>query len=70
MVQDPNFPRAPLAEREGLHAGFCFPIPVGGKVFGVMEFFSREIQEPDKDLLQMFAAIGSQIGQFIENTQT
>ena len=70
VVQDPNFPRAPLAEREGLHAGFCFPIPVSGKVFAVMEFFSHEIQEPDKDLLQMFAAIGTQIGQFIEHTQT
>ena len=31
-----------------------------------MEFFSRKIQEPDEDLLQMLSAIGSQIGQFME----
>src|SRR5207253_4022047 len=30
------------------------------------EFFSQEILEPDNDLLQMVAAVGSQIGQFIE----
>jgi signal transduction histidine kinase len=31
-----------------------------------MEFFRREIRQPDRDLLEMFDAIGSQIGQFIE----
>ena len=34
-----------------------------------MEFFSREIEEPDDDLLRMFAAIGSQIGQFLKRKQ-
>jgi C4-dicarboxylate-specific signal transduction histidine kinase len=33
---------------------------------GVIEFFSREIRQPDQDLLDMLATIGSQIGQFIE----
>src|SRR5439155_1594140 len=32
----------------------------------VCEFLSREIQSPDQDLLDMMAALGSQIGQFIE----
>jgi hypothetical protein len=31
-----------------------------------MEFFSDEIQEPDGELLELLATIGSQIGQFIE----
>src|SRR5262249_15530578 len=31
-----------------------------------MEFFSNEIRQPDQDLLDMMAVIGSQIGQFIE----
>src|SRR3989454_6585223 len=31
-----------------------------------MEFFSYEIRQPDQDLLDMMATIGSQIGQFIE----
>jgi PAS domain S-box-containing protein len=33
---------------------------------GVIEFFSREIRQPDQELLNVLATIGSQIGQFIE----
>jgi PAS domain S-box-containing protein len=65
-VRDPHVQRAPIAAREGLHAAFGFPILLGGEVLGVMEFFSREIRQPDQDLLTMMAIIGSQIGQFIE----
>jgi PAS domain S-box-containing protein len=66
VVPDENFPRGPIAEREGLHAAFGFPILLGGEVLGVIEFFSREIRQPDQELLNMLATIGSQIGQFIE----
>jgi PAS domain S-box-containing protein len=66
VVHDANFPRAPIAAREGLHAAFAFPILLGGDVVGVMAFFSQEIRHPDQDLLEMMATIGSQIGQFIE----
>ena len=31
-----------------------------------MEFFSHEIRQPDQELLNMMATLGSQIGQFIE----
>jgi PAS domain S-box-containing protein len=66
VVLDENFPRAPTAEREGLRAAFGFPILLGGEVLGVIEFFSREIKQPDQELLNVLATIGSQIGQFIE----
>jgi PAS domain S-box-containing protein len=66
VVLDENFPRGPIAEREGLHAAFGFPILLGGEALGVIEFFSREIRQPDQELLNMLATIGSQIGQFIE----
>ena len=66
VVPDDNFPRAPIAEREGLHAALGFPILLGGEVLGVIEFFSREIRPPDQELLNLLATIGSQIGQFIE----
>ncbi len=66
VVPDENFPRGPIAEREGLHAAFGFPILLRGEVLGVIEFFSREIRQPDQELLNMLATIGSQIGQFIE----
>src|SRR6185295_31180 len=66
VVPDENFPRGSIAEREGLHSAFGFPILLGEEVLGVIEFFSREIRQPDQELLNMLATIGSQIGQFIE----
>jgi PAS domain S-box-containing protein len=66
VVRDTNFPRAPIAGRARLHGAFGFPIMLGDDILGVIEFFSREIRQPDHPLLQMFAAVGSQIGQFIE----
>ncbi len=61
-----NFPRAPLAKAENLHAAFCFPIRTGDRVLGAVEFFSREIRKLEGELVEMFDSIGSQIGQFIE----
>ena len=65
-TKDNNFPRRPVAAREGLHGAFAFPICFGKDLLGVMEFLSPEIREPDEDLLKTFASIGSQIGQFIQ----
>jgi serine phosphatase RsbU (regulator of sigma subunit)/putative methionine-R-sulfoxide reductase with GAF domain len=69
VVADANFPRAACAAKDGLHAAFAFPIPLGGEIIGVMEFFSRCVREPDDDLLSMLVALGSQIGQFIERNR-
>src|SRR4029434_8798258 len=66
VVHDANFPRVAIAAREGLHAAFAFPILLGGEVLGVIEFFSHEIRQPDQELLNMMATLGSQMGQFIE----
>ncbi len=66
VVRDSNFLRAPISARDVLHAAFGFPILLGGDVLGVMEFFSHEIRQPEQELLNMMATIGSQIGQFIE----
>jgi PAS domain S-box-containing protein len=59
------FPRAPIAARCGLHGAFGFPVLVRDEVVGVVEFFSRQIREPDRALLEMVSALGNQIGQFI-----
>ena len=64
VLEDPNFPRSPVAAEEGLRSAFGFPILAAGEVLGVLEFFSREIMEPDDELLRMVAGIGWQIGQF------
>ena len=66
VAQRQNFPRAPVAAREGLHAAFGFPILLRGEVLIVMEFFSREIRPPDADLLSTLTTIGSQIGMFLD----
>jgi signal transduction histidine kinase/ActR/RegA family two-component response regulator len=66
VVQDANFPRAAVAAQEGLHGAFGFPIRLGREVVGIVEFFSRAIQEPDPDLLEMMTTIGVQIGHVFE----
>src|SRR2546427_6239970 len=69
VVDDSNFPRAPIAERVGLHGAFAFPIRVGENVNCVMAFYNREIVQPDDELLQMFDALGRQVGDFIKRTR-
>ncbi|MEH1832810.1 MAG: PAS domain S-box protein [Nostoc sp.] len=51
-------------------AAIGFPIRLGNKILGVMEFFSDKISEPETNLLQMISAIATQIGQLIEQKQT
>src|SRR5262245_53325674 len=62
---DRNFPRAAAARREGLHAAFGFPLRSPRGIVGLMEFFTREVREPDERLLETMAVIGSQVGQFV-----
>jgi PAS domain S-box-containing protein len=66
VVQAVDFSRVSNAARAGLHAAFGVPILLGSEVLGVIEFFSHEIRQPDQELLDLMAIIGSQIGQFIE----
>jgi len=69
VVDDSNFPRAPIAERVGLHGAFAFPIRVAEQIVCVMAFYNREVVQPDDDLLQMFDALGRQVGDFIKRTK-
>ncbi len=69
VVQDCSSLRAAVAEKAGLHGAFGFPILDSKEVLGVITFFSREIRQPDNELLEMVTAIGQQIGQFIERRQ-
>ena len=66
VVRDSEYLHANTAAREGLHAAFAFPILLGSGVLGVMEFISRDVWQPDQDLLAMMGTVGSQIGQFAE----
>jgi PAS domain S-box-containing protein len=53
-------------EPAGAPGSIGFPIALANEVVGVVEFFGRDMKEPDADLLKMAAIIGSQIGQFID----
>lgn len=68
--QAANFPRFSVALRCGLRGAFGFPIRLGEEMLGVVEFFSRATRKPDADLLAMFDAIGSQLGQFIQRRRS
>ena len=62
---DRNFPRAEAARRSGLHGAFGFPLRSARGIVGVMEFFSREVRDPDERLLETMSVLGSQVGQFV-----
>jgi two-component system, cell cycle sensor histidine kinase and response regulator CckA len=65
VTVESNFPRGPVAARDGLHAAFAFPVVAGDTVLGVAEFFSPEISPPDDALLDMVATLGANLGQSI-----
>jgi len=69
VVADTNFPRAVIAERVGLHGAFAFPIPVADHISCVIAFYNRHVVQPDDELLQMFDALGRQVGDFIKRTR-
>lgn len=69
VLKDSNFPRAPLAAKAGLHAAVGFPIKIGKRVYGIIEFFHRAIRNPDVPALHLVGDIGIKIGQFIERRE-
>jgi signal transduction histidine kinase len=69
VTKDANFPRAQLAQDIGIKSGFAFPILIGRRVVGVMEFFSPRAMEPDQQVLDIMAQIGTQLGRVLERKQ-
>jgi PAS domain S-box-containing protein len=69
VAHDSNLIRSRAATDCHLHAALGFPILNDRDFQGVIEFFSQRIEPPSQELLAMMAAIGSQIGQFIEKRQ-
>jgi two-component system, sensor histidine kinase and response regulator len=62
---DTNFPRAAAAKNVGLRSAVALPILRAADVLGVMEFFSRELREPDAATIDTMMTIGTQIGLFV-----
>jgi PAS domain S-box-containing protein len=70
LADDENFPRIRFAAREGLRSGFSFPILAGTEVVGVIEFFRRQIADPDEAVQEMMQPIGAEIGQLLVRKQS
>jgi PAS domain S-box-containing protein len=66
IENDNEFVRKESAARAGLKAAFAFPVRNRRSTIGVIAFLSNYIREPDEQLLEMFDALGGQIGNVIE----
>jgi len=66
VTADGTFLRKSAAAKAGLHCGFAFPLRLRGEILGVVEFFSVRTRQPEDDVLEMFATLGSLIAQSIE----
>ena len=66
VAADTAFLRRNEASQLGLRGSFAFPVMMNGKASHIMEFFSREMRAPDKEMIDTVHMIGSQIGQFIQ----
>lgn len=63
--RETDLPRAAMLDQAGLHGALGFPIHFSTKPLGVLTFFSRQMREPDADVMEMLTAISSLLGQFI-----
>ena len=66
IAKDANFPRLASAVKYGLHSALAYPVVVGDRTLGVIEFFTRRCREADADLLEMMGTVAGSVGQFIE----
>lgn len=69
IAEDANFQFKQIITGLGMRSGFAFPVMVKTEVAAILEFFSPDNTEPDEDLLQAMAYIGTQLGRVIERVQ-
>ena len=69
IARDPTFSRHDLAVQAELHGAFAFPLMLGAEVLGVMEFFHRDVREPDSLLVAIAESLGHEIGQYLVRMQ-
>ncbi len=63
---DLNFPRVCKSKISCIKSGFAFPIFIGEKITGVMEFFFNVPRKSDGELLELMGQIGIQLGRALE----
>ncbi|HEY2116793.1 MAG TPA: PAS domain S-box protein [Candidatus Angelobacter sp.] len=65
VAVDSNFPRAPMAIKDGVRSAFGFPLSTNQGPLGVIEFFSCDQKKTDEEFMGMISSVGHQIGQFL-----
>ena len=64
-----NCSRAPVARRSGLKSGVCFPIILGNRVFGTMDFFTDERIIPSESRLDALRNVGRLVSAAVERVE-
>jgi diguanylate cyclase (GGDEF)-like protein/PAS domain S-box-containing protein len=64
-----DYARSASSLKFGFQSTYAFPVLAHGERLGVIEFFGREVLEPDEALLQATAAVANQIGQYVRRRQ-
>jgi PAS domain S-box-containing protein len=65
LQDDSNFLRAGAARADGLVTGWGVPVRVGNQVIAVVEFFSRQKQREDTEMMATVETVCASIGQFM-----
>ncbi|WII73289.1 ATP-binding protein [Bdellovibrio sp. 22V] len=65
IAKEPKYQRADLVRRAGLKTCVASPIYEGGKVFGVMMFYSQEQLSPDRQIIETLEDTGKKMGLFM-----
>ena len=61
-----TFSRAPVARRSGLKSGVCFPILIGGRVLGTLDFLTEEKITPSESRLDALRNVGRLVSSALE----
>jgi diguanylate cyclase (GGDEF)-like protein/PAS domain S-box-containing protein len=69
IEQDPTLRRRAAALEAGLRCAFAFPLTIGSDFYGLMEFFARDVREPDDTVMHAAQSAGAYVAQFIARKQ-
>jgi PAS domain S-box-containing protein len=70
LLEDQNFPRLTAATQVGLRSACAFPVTLGDRTLGVIEFFAQRQREADADQMEMMSSAAAIFGQFLERKST
>ena len=70
ISQSPEFVRKEAAASSYLKTAVAFPILIGRRVAGILEFYTRDILEQDAGIIDVMAHLGTQLGRVVERSQS